>query len=584
FITIQFSGEIKVATTRPELLGACRAIFVHPTDARYKKLIGKKVKVPLYNHEVPIISDESADKEKGTGALMICSYGDKFDVEDIKKHKLMPKIIFTNDGKLKDERYAGLKIKEARKKIEEDLEKENFIKEKKLIHHIVNTHDKCGTEIEFLPTQQWFIKILDKKNKFIAEGKKIHWHPNHMQKRYENWINGLEWDWSVSRERHFGIPIPCWHCKACKKIICADEKELPVDPMQIKKKCSECKTPAQPEEKVLDTWATSSLTPFISNNLINNSLKLPFSLRPQAHDLIRTWAFYTIVRSLYLENKIPWDNIMISGFITLGGEKMSKSKGNVIAPQTIIQQYGADALRFWAAGSKLGEDLDYQEKDVVTGKKLLNKLWNATNFVFLNMPKIAPKKPKKLETIDELFLIKLNQLIEETTKSFENYEYAKAKQDVEKFFWSFCDNYLEIIKKRMYNEIGGKKESAQYVVYQTLLTLLKLFAPFIPFITEHIYQQYFRKIENKKSIHLSSWPKNEQKYSESKTDELDNFLQFLVKIRQEKSTHKKPMNAEIIVHLPKKECNEIKKLQQDLKDVANAKEIKEGKEFKIEFI
>ena len=382
FSTIKFSSgneEILVATTRPELLPACVAVFINPNDKRYKKFIGKTAKVPLFLQEVPIIEDESAEIEKGTGILMICSYGDKFDVDAINRHNISPRIVLNEKGEMNENAgfLKNMLIKEARKRVLEELKNNNLITEQKQISHIVNAHDKCGTEIEFLPTTQWFIKILDKKKKLIEQGKKIKWHPEFMFKRYENWINGLEWDWSISRDRHFGIPIPAWECSQCKEIIVPEEKELPIDPLQTKKKCKKCKVDAIPETKVLDTWATSSLTPQIASSLIKNKLKLPFSLRPQAHDIIRTWAFYTITKSYLHKNQIPWKDIVISGFVTLGGEKMSKSKGNVIKPQEIIDKYSADAIRYWASSSKLGEDLDYQEKDVVTGKKFATKIINA---------------------------------------------------------------------------------------------------------------------------------------------------------------------------------------------------------------
>ncbi|MFA7707782.1 MAG: valine--tRNA ligase [Candidatus Pacearchaeota archaeon] len=587
FSTLKFNCEGKdllIATTRPELLGACVGVFVNPRDKRYKSIVGKKAKVPLFNFEVPILADESADIEKGTGVLMICSYGDKYDAEAVNRHKLSPKIILNLNGTLKIKPYEGLKIKEARKKILEDLKNANLITEQKQITHAVNTHDKCGIEIEMLPTAQWFIEVLDKKNKFIEQGNKIKWHPEFMHKRYDNWVNGLEWDWNISRDRHFGVPIPVWQCKKCKEIILSDEKDLPIDPTEIKKKCPKCKSEAKAEEKVLDTWATSSITPQIASSLVatkeKSKIVIPFLLRPQAHDIIRTWLFYTTVKSLLHENKIPWENTMISGFVTLGGEKMSKSKGNVISPQDVMKSYSADALRFWAAGSKLGEDLDYQEKDIITGKKLETKLWNATNFVFMNLKDYKFKKPAKLEKIDELFLNKLNELVESCTESFENYEYSRAKEQTERFFWSmFCDNYLEIVKKRIYQNKKGK-ESAQYVLYNSLLTLLKLFAPIMPFITEHLYQEYFKKIEKTESIHLIEWPKADKI---SKSEELDLFLEILTKIRQEKSNNKKPMNAECVVTLSKEEYENIVEMLEDLKDVTCAKSIKTGK-FGVEFI
>ena len=581
-------NDLLIATTRPELLGACMAVFINPKDRKNKHLVGKKAVVPLFNYEVPIIEDESAQLNKGTGILMICSYGDKYDAEAISKHKLAPRIILNKDGRLNEnaKEYRGLKIKEARKKILDDLKNAGLVTEQKQISHFVNVHDKCGTEIEFIPTEQWFIKILNEKNKLINQGKKIDWYPNYMFKRYENWVKGLEWDWNISRDRHFGVPIPLWECKNCNKVILPSENELPVDPLEVKKFCPVCKKIANGEEKVLDTWATSSLTPQIANNLIDNKIKIPYSLRPQAHDIIRTWAFYTIVKSLYHENKIPWKNIMISGFGTLEGKKMSKSKGNVIEPQEILKKYGADALRFWAAGSKLGEDLDYNEKDIITGKRFITKLWNASRFVFINLKdyKSKGKRQKakgKPETIDKLFLIKLNNLIKKCTDSFEKYDYSNAKTEIEKFFWGFCDNYLEIVKKRIYNKTGYKKLSAQYTLYKSLLTILKLIAPIMPFITEEIYQNYFKKTEKEKSIHLTKWPISEKIVE--KTETLDLFLDVLTKIRQEKSFHKKPMNSEIILTLPKSEKNKIKSLLEDLKDVTNAREVNEGG-FKVDFI
>jgi valyl-tRNA synthetase len=585
FSTLKFKCEGKdllIATTRPELLGACVAVFVNPKDDRYKKLVGKKAKVPLFDFEVPILEDDSAEIDKGTGVLMICSYGDKFDVDAINRHKLEPKVVFEKDGTLNLDNYVGLKIKEARKKILEDLDKAGLIKEQKQIEHVVNVHDKCGTEIEFLPTDQWFIGLLDKKKKFIGQAKKINWYPKFMHKRYDNWVNGLEWDWSISRDRHFGIPIPVWFCEDCEKIIVADEKELPVDPLQTKKKCPNCKKDAVPEKKVLDTWATSSLTPKIASSLVGDKIKLPYSLRPQAHDIIRTWAFYTIVKAYLHEGEIPWKDIAISGNVSLKGEKMSKSKGNVIDPKDVLEKYGSDAMRFWAAGSKLGNDLDYQEQDLVAGKKFVNKLLNASRFVFMNLEDFDGKKPKKLEKIDELFLEKIDILVNSVTHRFEKYEYSKARSNVEQFFWKdFADNYLEIVKKRVYQGKGEKRKSAQYALYAGLLAMLKMVAPFMPFVTEEIYQEHFKKFEKDVSIHVSSWPEGKELDKYDKL--LDHFVGVLTDVRQAKTKANKAMNAEIILSLEKDVLKKFEGLIDDLQNVTNAKEIKEGK-FKVEFV
>lgn len=593
FSTLKFSvagKDLLVATTRPELLGACVAVFVNPKDERYKKLVGKKAKVPLFGFEVPIIADESAQMDKGTGVLMICSYGDKFDAQSINKHGLTPRVIIDSSGKINFREYTGLRVKAARKKILEDLKNAGLIVEQKPIKHIVNVHDKCGTEIEIIPTKQWFIKILDKKKQLVEQGKKVNWKPEFMFKRYENWVNGLEWDWNISRNRHFGVPIPVWECPKCGEIILADEKELPVDPMSLKKQCKKCKIEAVGEKMVLDTWATSSLTPQIVSSLSDGKVKIPLSLRPQGHDIIRTWAFYTIVKSYLQEKEIPWKDIVVSGNVSIGGEKMSKSKGNVVDPRIVLENYGADALRYWASASKLGEDLDYQEKDLVTGKKFVNKLWNASKFVFMNLGdyKKSEKIPGKLEKIDELFLNELNEIIKNSTEAFEDYEYSKAKSFVEGFFWkNFCDNYMEIVKNRIYNGSEKEKESAKFVLYHSLLSIGKMMAPFTPFITEEVYQKFFRlkSGEKEKSIHLCGWP-GEFKIKIDKKEKIiwEKFIEVLDFVRKEKSIAQKSMKSEIVLTISSENKKILQLCLKDLMAVCCAKEIKEGKETKIEFL
>lgn len=587
FTTVKFFAEdgteLPIATTRPELLGACVAVFVNPEDKRYKKFVGKKAVVPLFENEVPIIADASAQMDKGTGVLMVCSYGDKYDVDAIKRHKLTPRVIFSLDGRVVLGKYEGMTILETRKKTLEDLKAKDLIVEQKKITHAVNVHDKCGTGIEFLPTEQWFIKILDKKKELIAQGKKIKWYPEHMFKRYENWINGLEWDWSISRERHFGIPIPVWHCPMCGEVILADEKDLPVDPMQTSKKCSKCKVETVPEKKVLDTWATSSLTPQIVSDLVGGKIKIPYSLRPQAHDIIRTWAFYTIVRALYNENKIPWEEIAISGFVTLGGEKMSKSKGNVISPRTVMGEFGSDALRYWAASAKLGDDVDYKESDLIAGKKFVTKLLNASRFVFMNL-KYQKKKPVLVEA-DRLFLTRVNELIKSVSAAFDEYNYARAKLETDRFFWQvFADNYLEIVKDRVYNGTEEEKASAFWTLYNSLLTIVKLMAPITPYICEEVYQNHFKEFEGDKSIHTSSWP-SALDVKSGKGDEKawNDLLDLIARVRQVKSAEKKAMNSKVVLTLPSEMQTELKSVMKDFKSVMNVVELRSG-EFDVSFV
>jgi len=475
-------------------------------------------------------------------------------------------------------------IKGARKAILEDLKKEGLIIDQKEIEHVVNTHDKCGTEIEYLPVEQWFVKILHKKSELIRQGKKVKWYPEFMFKRYENWVKGLEWDWSISRDRHFGIPLPIWYCKKCDWVTLADEKELPVDPLTVKKKCAKCKSDTVGESKVLDTWATSSLTPQIASSLVGGEVKIPYSLRPQGHDIIRTWAFYTIVKSYLHENKIPWNDIAISGFVTLGGKKMSKSKGGAISPQEVMGEFGSDALRYWAASSKLGDDLDYMEKDLVAGKKFVIKILNASNFVFMNL-KYSGKKPAKMVETDRLFLSRLNKMIERATKDFDGYNYSRVKQEVDNFFWRvFADNYLEIVKNRVYNGNAMEKASAFYSLYSGLLALLKMYAPFVPFVSEEIYQNHFKKFEKGKSVHLEEWPRKigikELRHDDKEWDKL---VEVISKVRGAKSEGKVAMNTPIVLNLDKNDFDLLEKVRDDLQSVTCASEIKQGK-FEVMFV
>jgi len=437
------------------------------------------------------------------------------------------------------------------------------------VEHVVNVYEKSGEEIEFLPTEQWFIKILDKKKQLIKQGEKVNWHPEFMFKRYKNWVDGLEWDWSVSRERHFGIPIPFWHCSKCGEIILPKDSELPVDPIEVEKKCPKCKIKAIPEKNVLDTWVTSSLTPQIASSLFGNKIEIPYSLRPQGHDIIRTWAFYTIARSYLHENKIPWKDIMISGFVTLEGKKMSKSKGNVVSPQDVMEKYGADCMRFWAAGSKLGEDLAYNEKDLLTGQRFLTKLWNASRFSLIFLEDYEIRKVK-LEPFDEYFLFKLDELVSEVTKSFDKYDFSQAKRLLDSFFWNyFCDDYLEIVKKRLYNDLGSKTQSAKFTLHKMLVTILKLYAPIVPHITEEIYSNFSRE-----SIHISEWPKYE-KLKENKLG--DEALKIISDVRKFKADNQKSLKEEVKLTIDKN----LESFKDDLESVCNAK-ISFGK-FKVEF-
>ncbi|HLF53565.1 MAG TPA: valine--tRNA ligase, partial [Candidatus Nanoarchaeia archaeon] len=585
--------NLKIATTRPELLPACVSLFYHPADKRYKKYKGKKALVPLFNFEVPIMEDARVDKEKGTGIVMCCTFGDQTDMEWQKAYNLPIKMAISPEGRMTDiaESFQGLPIKEARRAIIIKLKESGLLENQIPIKHAVNVHERCETEIEFIKSKQWFVKYLDLKKDMLNWGKELKWHPEYMKHRYDNWVKGLQWDWLISNQRYFGIPFPVWYCKKCDEVIIALESQLPVDPLKDSppiKECPKCKSrEIVPEKDILNTWFTSSMTPQIAIRLMPEKIQknlFPLDLRPQAHDIITFWLFNTIVKSRLHFNKNPWKHAAISGFVTLQGEKMSKSKGNIIRPQEIMDKYGADAIRYWAASSKLGEDFDYQEKDVLTGKKFVTKILNAANFVFMNL-KHQKKMPKIYET-DRLLTSQLNKLIKNATDSFENYNYSRAKLETDAFFWQIlCDNYLEIVKNRIYNGTEEEKASAHYTLYNSLLTILKLMAPFTPYITEEIYQQHFKKHEGKKSIHNESWPE-QIKTKSSKSDESvwNEMLKVVAYARQEKSKAQKSMKAEIILSLPKETQELLKNVLEDIKSVTSAKEIRESKEIKVEFI
>mgnify|MGYP001560675622 FL=1 len=596
FNDIAFSSggkQLVISTTRPELLPACVALFYNPDDQRYQQLKGKTAKVPLFNHEVPIYPDETVQKDKGTGLMMVCTFGDKEDVDKWFRYKLPLRAVFEKNGRMNElaGEFKGLKIKEAREAILGKLKEEGSLLKQKEIVHDVNLHERCKTEIEFLKTTQWYIKILDKKEELLKLADQITWHPQHMKVRYDHWVQNLNWDWCISRQRHFGIPIPIWTCVRCKKHVLAEVKDLPVDPTTQKpaKPCACGSTQFKGETDVLDTWATSSVTPEIVSNWASKGeydyiyADQAFDLRPQAHDIIRTWLFYTLVKSYYHHQRIPWKNVMISGHAQdPHGRKMSKSLGNIVEPQQMIQKYSADALRFWAAGSKLGDDLPFQDKDLLTGQKFVTKLWNASKFALLHLEDYKSKSGEATEIFDKWLLSKLHKMIKESTASFENYEYAKTKAEVEQFFWhTLCDNYLEIVKDRLYNPDArghAERKSAQYALYQSLLAVLKITAPILPHITEEIYHLYFADKEGKESIHISAWPEFNQQLVDEKAELVgDMGVDIINTVRKYKSEQQLSMKEgfnRLILGDDDLEFHQmIKNMEADLKAVLNVKEI-----------
>lgn len=507
-------GEIfTIATTRPELLPAIVCVFVNPNDDKNKHLIGKKAVIPVVNEIVPIMGDEKVGIDKGTGIVMCCTFGDQTDIEWWKKYNLPLKNIFTNNGRIIDSvpNYGGLKIKEARTKIVEDLKEAGVIVKIEDLEHEVQVHERCGKEVEYSVMKQWFIDIMNHKEDFLKIGDEINWHPSHMKSRYVEWVNNVAWDWCISRQRYFGVPFPVWYCKDCGKPVFAKCEDLPVNPLiDTPNHTCECgSNEFIPETDVMDTWATSSVTPLINmrygtEDNLEDILK-PMSLRTNASEIIRTWDFYTIVKSFYHFGTRPWDNVMISGFVMANkGEKISKSKGNAKNdPIDLIRDYSADVIRYWAGSGRLGTDIVFSEETLLRGKKLINKIWNVSKFIEMHLSDFEDKEFNDFEYIDKWILGSFAEMEKGFIKYLDEYEVGLALNTLEKFFWNFCDNYIEIVKHRLYRpeEFGEiPRYSGQKTVYMILYKLLQDFSIFFPFITEEIFQELYH---NNKSIHLT---------------------------------------------------------------------------------
>lgn len=538
------SGEsVLIATTRPELLGACVALYFNPEDERYKELIGKKAIVPLFDYEVNFKTSKEVNMEKGTGLMMVCTWGDQEDLEKWRVDNLETRNILNPDGRINEMggKYCGLKIEKAREEIINDLKEKDYLLRQEDITHSVNVHERCDTPVELILSKQWFIKIADNKEKWLEMGKKINWFPEHMFSNYELWVKSLKWDWCVSRQRYYGVPFPFWYCSECEKVILPEEKDLPVIPTEQNPpldKCPNCGcTNFIPETDVMDTWATSSCTPFLLKEMINDDKLFPVDLRPNAHEIIRTWDFYSIVKSFYHFNDVPFKNVMISGHgLDEQGKKISKRLGNYTPSDKLVEEYGADAIRYWATGASLGQNLRFNPKEIKKGKQIANKLWNVSRFISLNE---VDTTSHELDYADYWILDELNKTIELTTKHFDEYQYAKAKSEIEDFFMSkFADYYVEFVKYRLYGDDELSKAGAVHTLKIVFKDILKMFAPIIPFVTEELFDE-------EKSIHISTWPRTKE--VDFKLDMLDfnKAIEAINEVRKYKSENKISLGAEI---------------------------------------
>jgi valyl-tRNA synthetase len=603
-------GKIFIETTRPELIPACVALVAHPDDERYQKFFGKSVTTPLFGVEVPVVAHRLAQKDKGSGIAMICTFGDVTDVIWWRELDLPNRAILGWDGRILSEapdeikdakalevfaELAGKTVFSARQRIVELLtDSGDMIGEAKPITHPVKFFEKGDKPLEIVSTRQWYLRNGGRdealRDQLIALGKDLKFHPDFMRVRFENWVNGLTGDWLVSRQRFFGVPIPVWYTLDADgnpdydKIITPPESALPVDPTSQSPEGFTEDQRGKPngfigEVDILDTWATSSLTPQLAGGWISDPEKyakvFPFSLRPQGQDIIRTWLFSTVLRSFQEEKQLPWSDAALSGWILdPDRKKMSKSKGNVVVPNDLLDEHGSDAVRYWAAAARLGTDAAFDVGQMKVGRRLAIKVLNAAKFVLSF--ELAGNKVEVTQAIDKAMLAALAEVVTGATKAFESYDHTKALELTESFFWNFTDDYLELVKERAYGQntdpVG--QASAVSALRIALLAITKLLAPFIPFATEEAWSWW-----QEGSVHRSVWPASEDlsAFSGNQNAKLLTLAsQALIGIRKAKSDEKLSMKAEIsslTIEASEADIESLKLIESDLKSVGKIDEI-----------
>lgn len=573
------SGDILIDTTRPELLAACVALVAHPDDERYQALFGTSVRTPVFDVEVPIVAHHLAQKDKGTGIAMICTFGDVTDVVWWRELNLPTRAIIGFDGRIMSEApeaiasaagreayasLAGKTIFSAKSAMIELLRASGeLVGDIENITHPVKFFEKGDRPLEIVSTRQWYIAngARDEalRNRLINLGNELDWHPDFMRVRYENWVNGLSGDWLISRQRFFGVPIPVWYPldddgnPDYERVIAASVEQLPVDPSSDTPTGYTEDQRGKPggfigEVDVMDTWATSALTPQIAGGWMRDTalfdIVFPFDLRPQGQDIIRTWLFSTMLRSALEFGEKPWRNAALSGWILdPDRKKMSKSKGNVVTPAGLLEQHGSDAVRYWASSSKLGVDAAFDPQNpaqIKIGRRLAIKVLNASKFI-LSFNSNAGTDGTVTNPLDLSMLAQLRKVIEEATGAFERYDHARALEVTETFFWTFCDDYLELVKERAYNGSGAEQESAVNALRQALAVILRLLAPFIPFATEEAWSWF-----EEGSVHRAQWPAP-QDLSEGGNERVLTVVgEVLVGIRRAKTDAKASQKTSIV--------------------------------------
>jgi valyl-tRNA synthetase len=574
------SGTIEIDTTRPELLASCVALVAHPDDVRYQSLFGTTAVTPIFGVEVPVLAHELADPEKGSGVAMICTFGDVTDVVWWRELQLPTRALIGRDGRFLPADFGaedwpsrdvaaakgfyaeleGKTINQVRAAVVDKLREDgSLIGELRPITHPVKFYEKGERPLEIVTSRQWFVATLDRREELLKRGEELHWYPDYMKHRYKSWVEGLNVDWNISRQRFFGVPFPVWYATDNQGEILFDAPmlpmmdQLPIDPSSDVPVGFEERQRNQPngfvgDPDVLDTWATSSLTPQIAGHWGTELYErvFPMDLRPQAHDIIRTWLFSTVVRSHFEFDVLPWKNAYISGWILdPNRKKMSKSIGNVVTPMPLLEQHGADAVRYWAACGRPGTDTAIDEGQMKIGRRLAIKILNASKFVLGRLEGQETSPSDVSEPLDLDFLNLLAQLIRETTTAFDNYDNARVLEKTETFFWSFCDKYVELVKIRAYgDDDSASTRSARATLAITLSVLQRMLAPFVPFVTEEVWRWWHTD-----SVHLAAWPiDSELSLSETSVEPgslYNPVCDVLEAIRRAKSTAKVSQRAEV---------------------------------------
>jgi valyl-tRNA synthetase len=616
-------GEALIETTRPELIPACVALLAHPDDERHAGLVGGEAITPLFGTSVPVLSHPLVERDKGTGLVMVCTFGDLTDVTWWRELSLPVRSVLAPDGRLAEvawgtpgwesadldrarESYAelsGRSINQARRRIVELLtESGDLIGEPEPVNRAVKFYEKGDRPVEIVTSRQWFIRTIEHQEELIAAGRRLEWHPPYMRARFEDWVNGLNGDWCISRQRFFGVPFPVWYPLdeqgnvIHSQPIPAKEEQLPVDPSTDVPEGYSAEQRGKPggfagDPDVMDTWATSSLTPQIAGQAGEDpelfAKIFPMDVRPQAHDIIRTWLFTTVLRSQLDQGELPWRNAAISGWVLdPDRKKMSKSKGNVVTPMHLLEEHGADAVRYWAASGRPGTDTAFEAKQMKVGRKLAVKLLNASKFALADLPAEGDELSHPL---DRAMIARLSKVVAESSESFEDYDYARALQRAEELFWWYCDYYLELVKGRRYDPSPEVAASVSRALRISMSVFQRLFAPFLPFVSEEVWSWW-----QQGSVHGASWPRAADLDAELEVGgeiereelALEIAAAALAEVRKAKSQAQLPMRAPVARVIVTDTPERIGALELGAEDLRQAGSIEslqtaEGEEFSV---